>query len=121
MRKLIFLKMFAVGIFILGLLTFLIMYLWNWLMPELFHLPTITYWQALGLFALCKILFGFHKGGRNHQPGPPWQKLKRKWNDLPEDRRARWKQQFQKKWCEMHGSPFEDPTSPPDNPQEKSV
>ena len=33
-------------------------YLWNWLMPALFGLPRVTFWQALGLLALCRILFG---------------------------------------------------------------
>lgn len=32
--------------------------LWNALLPELFGWPTITLWQALGLLALCRILFG---------------------------------------------------------------
>ncbi len=32
--------------------------LWNWLTPELFGWRTITLWQALGLLALCRILFG---------------------------------------------------------------
>lgn len=34
-----------------------VMYLWNWLMPELFGLSTITFWQALELSALCSVLF----------------------------------------------------------------
>jgi hypothetical protein len=32
--------------------------LWNWLLPALFGWPRITFWQALGLLALCRILFG---------------------------------------------------------------
>jgi len=32
--------------------------LWNWLMPPLFGLGQLTYWKALGLLALCRILFG---------------------------------------------------------------
>jgi uncharacterized membrane protein len=32
--------------------------LWNWLAPPLFGLPLLTFWQALGLLALCRILFG---------------------------------------------------------------
>jgi hypothetical protein len=32
--------------------------LWNWLMPDLFGWSPITFWQALGLLALCRILFG---------------------------------------------------------------
>jgi len=33
------------------------MILWNWLMPEIFGLTTITFWQALGLIALSSFLF----------------------------------------------------------------
>jgi hypothetical protein len=36
----------------------LVQWLWNWLMPELFGLRAVTFWQALGLLALCRILFG---------------------------------------------------------------
>lgn len=34
-----------------------IILLWNWLMPILFGLPTITFWQACGLNLLCSFLF----------------------------------------------------------------
>jgi hypothetical protein len=41
-----------------------VQWLWNWLLPELFGLRRITFWQALGLLALCRILFGsFGRGG----------------------------------------------------------
>jgi hypothetical protein len=49
---------------IVGMLVFgavggtIVRLLWNWLMPELFGWPPITFWQALGLLALCRILFG---------------------------------------------------------------
>ncbi len=33
------------------------MWLWNWLMPELFGLKMLTFWQALGLNVLTGILF----------------------------------------------------------------
>lgn len=39
------------------------MLLWNWLCPELFGLPVIGFWQALGLNILGSILF---KGSCNH-------------------------------------------------------
>ena len=32
--------------------------LWNWLMPALFSVKEITYWQAFGIFILAKLLFG---------------------------------------------------------------
>jgi hypothetical protein len=38
--------------------------LWNWLMPSIFGLRTITYWQALGLMALSWILFRGFRGPR---------------------------------------------------------
>jgi len=44
---------------------FVIMWLWNWLMPDLFGLTTITYWQAVGLFILSKILIGCGGGKGN--------------------------------------------------------
>lgn len=44
---------------------FVIMWLWNWLMPELFGLPMVTYWQAVGLFILLKILIGGCGGSRS--------------------------------------------------------
>jgi len=38
--------------------------LWNWLMPSLFHLPAISFWQAVGLLALSWLLFGGLRGFR---------------------------------------------------------
>lgn len=43
------------------------MQLWNWLLPPLFGWRTLGFWQALGLLALCRILFGglgHHNGHR---------------------------------------------------------
>jgi hypothetical protein len=34
-----------------------VMLLWNWLMPEIFNLPIISFWQAYGLTVLCTLLF----------------------------------------------------------------
>ena len=45
-----------------------VMQLWNWLLPPLFGLPQLTFWQGLGLLALCRILFGgfgFHGSSRS--------------------------------------------------------
>lgn len=63
MRKFWFLKGFiivAAFIFIGG---FAVMSLWNWLIPSIFGLTTITWVQALGLLVLSKILFGGFRGG----------------------------------------------------------
>lgn len=41
--------------------------LWNWLMPAIFGWNEVTFWQALGLLVLCRILFGgFGRGGGKH-------------------------------------------------------
>jgi hypothetical protein len=63
MNKLTRLMIFA-PLAILGMVLFtwiggsLVMLLWNWLAPELFGFKHISFWQALGLLALCRILFG---------------------------------------------------------------
>lgn len=47
---------------------FIIMWLWNWLVPELFSGPVINYWQTIGLLLLSKILFSGvgHSQPRRH-------------------------------------------------------
>ena len=59
---------------ILGIVIFtaiggeVVMLLWNWLAPTLFGLRLITFWQAIGLLALCRILFGgFGLSGGGHR------------------------------------------------------
>src|SRR5438046_888413 len=65
---------FIAPLAILGMLLFtfiggeVVLHLWNWLLPPLFGWREITFWQALGLLALCRILFGgfgFHGSGRS--------------------------------------------------------
>jgi hypothetical protein len=48
---------------------FLVKWLWNWIIPDIFGLGTITYWQAFGMLILAKILFGGfgrHGHSRSH-------------------------------------------------------
>lgn len=76
--------------FIVGM-GFVLMYLWNWLMPAIFGLKTITFIQALGLFLLSKILFGFGgKGGgwkdRRHKHRD-WARFRTKWESMTEQER----------------------------------
>ena len=48
-----------------------VMRLWNWLLPPLFGWRMLTFWQALGLLALCRILFGgLGHGGPRGPRGP---------------------------------------------------
>jgi len=46
-----------------------VMHLWNWLAPMLFGWRQITFWQALGLLILCRILFGNFGGHGSRRPG----------------------------------------------------
>ncbi len=61
--------MFLAPLAILGFLLLIaiggevVQQLWNWLLPPLFGWRQVTFWQALGILALCRILFGGH-GGR---------------------------------------------------------
>lgn len=75
-----------VGIAIIALFGYGLMALWNWLMPSLFGFHTITYWQALGLFILCKIFFGGFRGG--HKQRGQWKhRMKERWQRMsPEER-----------------------------------
>ncbi len=60
LKRLIFIAPMA----ILGILLFIaiggevVLQLWNWLLPPLFGWRQITFWQAVGILALCRILFG---------------------------------------------------------------
>ena len=62
------------GVAIAFLLGWVIENLWNALIPQLFHGPVISYWQAIGLFILSHLLlrghaFGHHKGHRHGSCG----------------------------------------------------
>ena len=61
---------------------FIVMLLWNWLLPNLFAFHTITFWQAIGLVILSKILFGGFKCCNHHGHHD---KMHR-WHMSPEDR-----------------------------------
>lgn len=78
----------AAFIFIFG---YVVMLLWNWLLPSLFAFHTITFWQAIGLVILSKILFGGFKGCHHH--GHIHDRMHR-WHMSPEERekmREEWK------------------------------
>ena len=45
---------------------YVIMLLWNWLMPEIFGLISINYWQAVGVIILAKLIFGGFGGHHKH-------------------------------------------------------
>ncbi|MGB8491457.1 MAG: hypothetical protein WCE64_10395 [Bacteroidales bacterium] len=78
MKALRILKYAGFGIlglaFIFGTI-WVVMLLWNSLVPGLFHGPELTYWQTAGLFILSKILLtGLAPGGHRHGPGREWRR-----------------------------------------------
>ena len=70
----------VVGVAALG---WVVMALWNWLLPELFGIPEIGYLQAMGVLLLSKILFG---GFRGHCGGHHKWHQHRMENMTPEER-----------------------------------
>ena len=66
------------GLGFLFLFGWAVMLLWNWLMPDIFGLKTLTYWQAWGLLVLTSILFKNpgHGGGPMHSENKRKRKLK---------------------------------------------
>lgn len=71
----------------LGIVAFIViggevvMQLWNWLVPAIIGWKAISFWQAVGILALCRILFGGHGGGlrrfgdRRRQMREQWEKM----------------------------------------------
>ena len=77
----------AIGLVAVGVFSFIVMQLWNAILPSAVGWHAITYWQALGLLILSKILFGFpFRGG----PGRHmyWRRrMMERWDQMtPEER-----------------------------------
>jgi len=75
----------------------IVRYLWNWLMPTLFHLPTITFWQTIGLLFLSWILFGGRRGftpvtSRWDRRG--WRRRLDMWEQMTPEQRAELRQRW---------------------------
>lgn len=64
------------------------MLLWNWLVPAIFGLGAITYWQALGLMVLSRLLFGGFRPGGGHFHGHHGHRMRKKWMSMTPEQRA---------------------------------
>ena len=86
----------AAGVFIFGSV---VMLLWNALLPAVFGITTITFWQALGILVLSKILFGGFGGHHGHHGHHKFHDHSHEWrekwiNMTPEEKeklRMEWK------------------------------
>ena len=79
------------------------LHLWNWLLPSLFGWREITFWQAVGLLALCRILFG-NFGGR-----PMWRsdfrrRMGQRWEKMTPEEREKFRQGM-RSGCGNFGAP----------------
>ena len=97
MRKMRRRWMFIVPAALLGMTLFIfiggtiVRLLWNWLLPPLFGWPAVTFWQALGLLALCRILFGGFGGHRSHRSGIR-RRMEERWEHMSPEERERFRE-----------------------------
>ena len=80
-----------------------VLHLWNWLLPTLFGWRQITFWQAMGLLALCRILFGGVSGRGFHRSNYRRRMLGR-WERMTPEEREKFRQGMRSR-CGGFGAP----------------
>lgn len=77
-----------------------VMLLWNWVIPAVSTLEAITYWQAMGILVLSKILFGcghcyrHHRGHHLHHA-----RLHQRFMEMSDEEKSAFKDQWSKRCC----------------------
>ena len=100
-------KFLVIGVCVITLVSFIVMWLWNWLTPALFGWHVITFWQALGILVLSKILFGGFRG----RPGPHmyWRRrMMERWAHMTPDEREKFRESMRGR-CGHSGAPGAEP------------
>jgi hypothetical protein len=69
----------------------LVLHLWNWLLPPLFGWRLITFWQAIGILALCRILFG-GVSGRGMRRSYSGRRMAERWEHMTPEEREKFRQ-----------------------------
>ena len=84
--------LFVIPAAIVGIILFIalggavVRFLWNWVTPPLFGWHQITFWQAMAILALCRILFGGF-GMRGGQRAYGRRRMRDRWSKMtPEER-----------------------------------
>jgi hypothetical protein len=89
-RLLKVLKMALFGVVAVTAVGFAVMWLWNLLIPTIFAVRAITFWQALGLLLLSKLLFGTFRPGMG---GPRWRRrMHNRWQQMTPEEREKFRQ-----------------------------
>ena len=103
------LKFLPIAVLVIALIGLIVMSLWNWLMPALFGWKVVTFWQAIGLVILSKILFGGFRGGPR---GMHWRhRMMERWEHMTPEEREKFRQGMRSKF-----SGFEPPSAKPSAP-----
>ena len=90
------LKILPFVVLFVAVFGFVVMGLWNWLMPGIFGLKPIGYWQAWGLIILGRILFG---GFRMGERGGHWRhRMRERWDQMTPEEREKFRQGFYGRW-----------------------
>src|SRR5258705_12581723 len=100
-------KMALIGMLAVTLFTFVVMNLWNWLVPAIFGWQSVNFWQALGLLLLSRILFGGFRGG----PGRHMHLRRRmmdRWEQMTPEGREKFRQGMRGR-CGQWGMPAATP------------
>jgi hypothetical protein len=97
-HKCFFIPLLIIGLFVLSAIVWL---LWNHLLPVIFALPIISYWQAMGLLLLSRILFGgwSYRKHFEHVEHKHHQVLKEKLMEMSEDEKLKFKNIWKSRCC----------------------
>jgi len=99
-RRKKFIFFLPVAVLIAAVLGYVVMFLWNWILPEVAHAGKLNYWQALGLLVLCRLLFGnFNKGGHGGHNGfrERARSMRAKWETMNDEERAKFKEEYKRR------------------------
>lgn len=94
-RRFFFFPLLIIGLFAVSAV---VMQLWNSILPGISTFKTITYWQAMGLFILSKILFGGFRFGRSYHQHAQRHFGKAAFNQKFMEMTDEEKQQFKNQW-----------------------
>lgn len=93
MKKLWIVKMVFFVIASIIAMAAIVMWIWNWLVPDLFHGPLINFYQSIGLIFLSRILF---RGGRGMH-GRHWGPWKERWDKMNPEQREKMRELWKKR------------------------